>query len=91
MALTEEIYKQLIAVKLKEKLKGTILDSLNKLTVEALEGEKQALLTETAQKLNEIEKYYEIMDSFMFSDDENLEAAGAYLLGTLFPNIQNNR
>lgn len=90
MSLVDEVYKQLIAAKLREKLKGEILDSLNKLTIEIVESEKKALEAKTTQKLNEIKSYYEIMDSFMLSDDENLEAAGAYLIATLPPKSQNN-
>lgn len=85
MSLAEEVYKQLIVAKLREKLKGEILDSLRVLTEKAVESEKEALISELNQKLSEVEAYYEILDNMILSDDENLEAAGAYLLEKLPP------
>lgn len=75
-----EVYKQLLSIKLKEKLRGKTLDSLYRISTEVQENVKQELMKEIDQQLVELEKFYETIDSFILSDNEALESAGSYLL-----------
>lgn len=85
MSSQSEIYKQMLIMKLREKLKKKSIDSVTVLTKEAVESEKELLFNETDQILKEIEDYFEILDKFILNDNEEYEEVGAYLLSTLRP------
>lgn len=85
MSSPSEIYKQMLIMKLREKLKEKSIDSVTVLTKEAVESEKELLFNETDQILKEIKDYFEILDSLILSNDEEYEDVGAYLLSNLRP------